>query len=131
LRDHYDEITERGAEVVAIGTGNVGYAKAFVDDEHIPFPVLVDDGGRAAQAASITSMNFFKLVLNKNSRAAMRRARESGHKIHKAGRRVTQLGATFVIGPGDVVRYEHPDVDSSDHAPVDEVIAAVPEPASN
>ena len=131
MRDRYDEVTRRGAEIVAIGTGNVGYARAFVEDEHVPFPVLVDDDRRAATAASIPSMNFFKLVLNKNSRAAMRRAREAGHGIHKAGRRVTQLGATFVIGPGNQVRYEHVDVDSSDHAPVDEVIAAVPEPAAN
>jgi peroxiredoxin len=131
LRDRYAEITDRGGEVVAIGTGNVGYARAFVDEEHVPFPVLVDDDGRAANAASIPSMNFFKLVLNRNSRTAMRRAREGGHGIHKAGRRVTQLGATFVIGPGDQVRYSHLDADSSDHAPVDEVIAAVPEPAAN
>jgi AhpC/TSA antioxidant enzyme len=131
LRDHYDEITRRGGEIVAIGTGNVGYAKAFVDEENIPFPVLVDDAGYAAKAASIPSLNFFKLVLNPNSRKAMRRARDDGHRIHKAGRRVTQLGATFVIGPGDAVRYEHLDVDSSDHAPPAEVVAAIPEPAAN
>jgi peroxiredoxin len=131
LRDRYDEITSRGAELVAIGTGNVGYARAFVEEEHLPFPVLVDDDARAAKAAVIPSMNFFKLVLNPNSRKAMSRAKEAGHRIHRAGRRVTQLGATFVIGPGDVVRYAHIDADSSDHAPVDDVIAAVPEPASN
>ena len=131
MRDRYDEITSRGAELVAIGTGNVGYARTFVEEEHLPFQVFVDDHARAANAAAIPSMNFFKLVLNPNSRKAMRRAREAGHKIHRAGRRVTQLGATFVIGPGDVVRYAHIDVDSSDHAPVDDVIAAVPEPASN
>jgi peroxiredoxin len=131
LRDHYEQITGRGGEIVAIGTGNVAYAKAFVDEEHISFPVLVDDAGDAATAASISSLNFFKLVLNPNSRKAMRRAREAGHRIHKAGRRVTQLGATFVVGPGDVVRYEHLDVDSSDHAPPTEVVAALPEAAAN
>jgi peroxiredoxin len=131
LRDRHDEITVRGAEIVAIGTGNVGYAKAFVEEEHISFPVLVDDAGTAARAASVPKINFFKLVLNPNSRKAMRRAREAGHRIHKAGRRVTQLGATFVIGPGDEVRYTHVDADSSDHAPVDAVIAALPARAAN
>jgi peroxiredoxin len=129
LRDQYAEVTNRGAEVVAIGTGNVSYARAFVDEEHIPFPVLVDDDARAARAAAVPKMNFFRLVTNPNSRQAMRRARARGHRIHKAGRRVTQLGATFVVGPGDTVRYAHIDVDSSDHAPVEEVLAAVPEPA--
>jgi peroxiredoxin len=131
LRDHYGEITGRGAELVAIGTGNVSYARAFVEEEHLPFPVLVDDDGTAARAAAIQKMNFFKLVTNPNSRKAMHRARAGGHRIHKAGRRVTQLGATFVVGPGDEVRYAHVDADSSDHAPVDDVIAAVPEPAQS
>jgi 2-keto-4-pentenoate hydratase/2-oxohepta-3-ene-1,7-dioic acid hydratase in catechol pathway len=27
-----------------------------------------------------------------------------GHRIHSPGKRVTQLGATFVIGPGDAIR---------------------------
>jgi peroxiredoxin len=131
LRDRYDEISSRGAELVAIGTGNVSYARAFVAEEHIPFPVLVDDRAEAARAAAVPKMNFFRLVTNPNSRKAMARAREAGHRIHKAGRRVTQLGATFVIGPGDEVRYEHVDADSSDHAPVDAVIAALPERAVN
>lgn len=49
----------------------------------------------------------------------------AGHRIHRAGRRVTQLGATFVVGPGDIVRYEYYDEHSADHAPVDDVLAAI------
>lgn len=37
---------------------------------------------------------------------------------------LTQLGATFVISPGDVVRYAHVDTDSTDHAPIPDVLAA-------
>ena len=45
LREHHDEITKRGAEVVAVGTGDQRYASAFVADTLVPFPVLVDDAG--------------------------------------------------------------------------------------
>ena len=38
-----------------------------------------------------------------------------------------QIGATFVIGAGDRVRYEHMDADSTDHAPIDEVVAVLRE----
>ena len=38
---------------------------------------------------------------------------------------MTQLGATFVLGPGEQVRYSHVDADSTDHAPVPEILAAV------
>ena len=64
-------------------------------------------------------------MLDKRSRPGTKRARAAGHRIHKAGKRVTQLGATFVVGPGNQVRYEHHDAFSSDHAPLDDVLAAL------
>jgi hypothetical protein len=125
LRERYDEIQGLGGEVVAVGTGNRAYAEAFVRDEHVPFPVVVDDDGDAARAAGVEKVSFFKLILNPRSWAGNRRARRSGHKIHKPGGRVTQLGATFVVGPGPRVRYEHLDEHSADHAPIDDVIGAL------
>jgi hypothetical protein len=38
---------------------------------------------------------------------------------------VTQLGATFVVGPGTQVRYEHVDDHSADHAALEDVLAAL------
>jgi peroxiredoxin len=131
LRGAYDEIRRRGAEVVAIGTGSVKHAAAFVSDEDVPFPVLVDDDARAARAASVRRVGFFRLLTDRRSRAGAKRAREAGHRIHKAGRRVTQLGATFVIGPGAHVRYEHLDDHSADHAPLDEVLRCLPTAAAD
>jgi peroxiredoxin len=125
LRERYDEIEAAGGEVVAIGTGSVRYAAAFVDDEHVPFPVLVDDDAAAARAASIKRSGFLKMLFNPASRPGYKRAKVAGHKIHRAGKRVTQMGATFVVGPGDLVRYEHYDEHSADHASIDDVIAAV------
>jgi peroxiredoxin len=125
LRGSYDEIQRRGVEIVAVGTGSVRYAAAFVADEGVPFPVLVDDDARAAHAASVRRVGFFRLLADKRSRPGAKRARAGGHRIHKAGRRVTQLGATFVIGPGPQVRYEHLDAHSADHAPLDEVLGAL------
>ena len=122
MRRAYPDITARGADVVAIGTGDVRYARAFVEDEQIPFPVLVDDDAVAANAASVRKVNFFKL-LGPGTWAATRRTWRDGYRVHKSGRRVNQLGATFVIGPGPVVHYEHLDDDSTDHAPLEAVIA--------
>jgi len=110
---------------VAVGTGSVRHAAAFVTDESVPFPVLVDDDARAARAASVRRVGFFRLLTDRRSREGAKRARAAGHRIHKAGRRVTQLGATFVIGPGAQVRYEHLDDHSADHAPIDDVVAVL------
>jgi peroxiredoxin len=125
LRDRYDDIRRAGADVVAIGTGDRRYAAAFTADEHIPFVVLVDDHADAARAASVPRVPFLRLLTDRRSRPGTRRARAAGHRIHRSGKRVTQLGATFVLGPGPTIRYEHIDAHSADHAPVDEVLAAV------
>lgn len=125
MRRAYPDITARGADVVAIGTGDVRYARAFVEEEQIPFLVLVDDDAAAAKAASVTRVNFFQL-LSPSTWKATRKTWSEGYRIHKSGKRVNQLGAMFVIGPGPIVHYEHLDADSTDHAPLDEVVAALP-----
>ena len=124
LRDRYDELQAQGIELVAIGTGDQRYAGAFVRDEKIPFLVLVDDNAEAARAASVNVASWYRL-LHPSSWKASIEAWKRGARIHKAGKRVTQLGATFVLGPGDAVRYAHVDADSTDHAAIPEVLAAV------
>ena len=125
MRDHYDEITSQGGEVVAIGTSDERYASRFVEDEKVPFPVLVDDDGFAASYAAVRRATPWGLF-DPRSFPGARRAHRAGFRIHKSGARVTQLGATFVVGPGDVVRYEHVDEHTADHAPLAEVLAALP-----
>jgi peroxiredoxin len=126
LRQHYDEIKERGAEIVAVGTGDARYAKAFVDEEEIPFPVLIDDEGEAAEIAEIRSGGWLQLAGPRTVAGALK-ATAAGHRQHRIGKRPKQLGATFVIGPGDVLRYEHMDGDVSDHASIEDIVAALDE----
>ena len=126
MRSSYPEITAAGAEVVAVGTGDERYAKAFVTDEQIPFAVLVDDDATAANAAAIKKVNFAALLFDPRSFSGGRRAHRNGFRVKKSGKRVNQLGATFVVGPGSTVRYSHIDAHTADHAPVDEVMAALP-----
>jgi peroxiredoxin len=124
LRDAEPEIIARGGAIIAIGTGDARYAGAFVRDENIPFLVLVDDDAAAARAASVRTVKFlsmFDRITWSQTKATWKR----GHHIHKAGKRVTQMGGTWIIGPGDVVRYEHVDENSTDHASVADVLAAL------
>jgi peroxiredoxin len=123
LRDRYDDLQRQGIDLVAIGTGDQRYAGAFVRDENIPYLVLVDDDARAAHAASVGVASWYRLLHPTTWRATVETWRR-GHRIHQPGKRVTQLGATFVLGPGDQVRYSHVDADSTDHASVPDVLAA-------
>ena len=111
---------------MAIGTGDLAYARRFVEEEQVPFPVLVDDDGAAARAASVRKVNFATLLFDPRSMKGAREAHRQGYRVKKSGKRVNQLGATFVVGPGRIVRYEHVDAHTADHAEVDEVLAALP-----
>jgi peroxiredoxin len=124
LRDRYDDLQDQGVELVAVGTGDQRYAGAFVRDEQIPYLVLVDDDAKAAHAASVTFASWYRLLHPTTSRATIA-AYKRGRRIHAPGKRVTQLGATFVLGPGNEVRYSHVDADSTDHAAIPDVLAAV------
>jgi peroxiredoxin len=124
LRSIYSEITDRGADVVAVGTGDARYAQAFVAEEDVPFLVLLDEDGAAARFASVRKASLLSIA-GPAVWAGTLRAWKGGHRQHKPGKRVTQLGATFVLGPGGVIRYEHLESDPSDHAPLKDVLDAL------
>jgi hypothetical protein len=124
LRDAYGEVQSSRAEVVAIGTGNPSMARGLIEDYRIPYPVLIDSEARAAKAASIVRIPFWKMF-HPASYPGTRRAWRAGHRIGGSGKRVDQLGSTFVIGPGPELLYEHRDAHSADHAPIEEVLAAL------
>jgi len=124
LRDRYDDIKAAGGDIVAVGTGDQRYAEAFAKDEQIPFLVLVDDDAVAAHAASIQTLNWYQLLHPRTWKATWQASRR-GHHVHKPGMRVKQIGATFVIGAGDKLRYEHMDSDSTDHADIDVLVSTL------
>ena len=138
MRDRYAEIQAQGAEVVVIGTGDLRYARAFVADERIGFPVLVDDDGLAARAASVERASVARLFALK-SLPATARALRAGYRIGRPGKRVNQLGATFVVTPeglaaraprtasepGPRVIFSHRDAHPADHAPISAILDAL------
>jgi peroxiredoxin len=123
LRDAYPEVQRAGGEVVAIGTGP-SMARAFVEDYRIPYPVLIDADARAAKAATIGRMSFFGMFTPASYPGTIR-AWRAGHRIGVSGNRVTQLAASFVVGPGPKLFYEHRNKHGADHPPLDAVLAAL------
>lgn len=124
MRDAYGDLRGAGGEVLAVGTGSPQLGRAFVEDYAIPYPVLVDPKGEAAQVASLVSMPFWKMF-HPASYAGTVRAWKAGHRIGEPGARVTQLGATFVVGPGPKLHYAHRDAHSADHPSLDALLAAL------
>jgi peroxiredoxin len=124
LRDATPRLRELGAEVVAIGTGGPKSAAWLVEDYGLPYPVLLDEEGEAARIAGMRRIGFFAMF-HPQSYSGTARAWRGGHRIGRAGRRVDQLGSTFVVAPGGKLLYEHRDRHSADHAPLDEILSAL------
>ncbi len=110
--------------MTAIGTGGKRYAKAFITDEAVPFEVLLDEDGAAADIVGTKSLGV-GTMLKPSAYVAGLRSAVKGHRQRNTGRRPTQLGATLVIGPGDELLYEDFEDYAGDHADLDEVLAVL------
>jgi AhpC/TSA antioxidant enzyme len=106
LREHEQQFRQRGAKLVAVGLGDVSYARHFREQTGITFPLLVDDQREAYQALELKKANIFHLFRGDNARAR-KRAKAIGVRQHRLGKDPFQLGGTFVFGPGNVDRFTH------------------------
>lgn len=86
--------------------------------------MLLDEDGVAAEIAGTNTLTAGKFITPSQIKAGLRSTLK-GHRQHNAGRRPFQLGATFVIGPGNVLKYADYEDFAGDHADLDEVIAAI------
>lgn len=109
---------------MAIGTGGKRYAQAFIEDEQVPFDVLLDEDGSAAEIVGTNTLGAFDLVKPSQVMAGLK-ATAKGNRQRKTGRRPLQLGGTLVIGPGDELLYEDYEDFAGDHADLDEVLAVL------
>ena len=126
MRAHEEQITTRGARIVAIGLGGIEYARSFRQETGIDFPLLVDESLATYRALGLKKANILHLLRRDNS-AARQRAKAAGHRQHKLGKDPFQLGGTFVFGPGNLDHFAHISETFGDNAPLEQVIAALPQ----
>jgi NAD(P)-dependent dehydrogenase (short-subunit alcohol dehydrogenase family) len=123
LRDQIDEIRARGAELVIVGNGAPNFAVAFREDFELDCPLLVDPELRAYRAAGLrrgrVELLSPRLPLN-----ALRALRSGSRQTGVQGD-PWQLGGVFVIRPGGDLTYRYVSREAGDHAPVDEILAAL------
>ena len=124
MRDHEAEFRARGANLAAVGLGDLAQARAFRDESGIAFPLLVDAERVAYRAAELRSATLGHLLRPDNF-VAGRRARAAGRRQGKTGANPFQLGGSFVFGPGNVDLYSHVSATFGDNAPVTRLLAAL------
>ena len=123
LRDRVLDIRARDGELVIVGNGAAHFAAAFREDFSLDGPLLVDPELRAYRAAGLrrgrVEMLSPRLPLN------MLRALVGGARQQGVQGDPWQLGGVFVIRPDGALTYRYESRVSGDHAPIDEVLAAL------
>jgi hypothetical protein len=124
LREQEADFKQKGATLAAIGLGDRNYARMFLEDTGIDFPLLVDEERLAYKAAGLKHANLFHLFKGENA-TARKRASAAGHRQHKLGKDPFQLGASFVFGPGNVDLFAHLSSTFGDNASPEALLAAI------
>jgi NAD(P)-dependent dehydrogenase (short-subunit alcohol dehydrogenase family) len=127
LRDRIDELRARGAELVIVGNGAEHFAATFREDFALDCPILVDPELRAYRAAGLRRGQV-ELLSPRVPLNALRALR-SGFRQSGVQGDPWQLGGVFVIRPGGELTYRYASREAGDHAPVEEVLAALSEDA--
>jgi len=125
LREHEQEFRLRGANLAAVGLGDLRYARLFREETGITFPLLVDAGRIAYRAIELRKTTLFGLFTRENF-AARARAKAAGHHQHKLGKDPLQLGASFVFAPGNKDLFVHLSTYTGDNAAMSSLLAAIP-----
>jgi len=127
LRDEISKIRARGGELVIVGNGAPNFAAAFREDFELDCPLLVDPELRAYRAAGLRRGRVEalspRLPLN-----ALRALRAGSRQTSVEGD-PWQLGGVFVIRPGGDLTYQYVSREAGDHAPVEQILAALDENA--
>lgn len=124
MRDRHDDFEKAGAGVAAIGMGTSEMAASFAASRDIPFPLLVDKTRVTYRALDIKKGSWSEVIGPKVWTRYLRALRE-GHSAAVPRQDPKQLGGALVIAPGGEVKYVHKATNSSDIAPVEELLAAL------
>ena len=129
MREHEAAFHQKGAKLVAIGLGDVGYARQFREDSKINFPLLIDEKREAYKTMGLGHANLLHL-LRKDNAAARKRAKAGGHRQLKLGKDPFQLGGSFIFAPGDKDLFVHVSETFGDNADPKELLNALVLPDS-
>ncbi len=123
LAERLDEIEAADAQLIAIGNGNAHWAKAFIDQENVTFPVFVDPGLKSYEHFGMK--RGLGEVMTVKSLVHAGRALGGGHRQSGIRGDGIQNGGVVVLDEGGNVIYEHIEQQTGDLADLDEVIAAL------
>lgn len=127
LSKRVPEIERRGGLLVVVAPSKTEHIAGFRESTGYKGALFVDPTLRAFKTAGLVrgrSSTYHALAVLRGIGAMARGFRQVGRHGD-----ILQQGGTFVLGPGDRVRYEWRDRYAGHHADPDEVVGALPSPS--
>ena len=118
------EIEQRGGMVVVVGPAHVEHIAGFREATGYKGALFVDPSARTFRTAGLVrgwASTYHPLAMLKGIRALAQGFRQGARRGD-----VAQQGGTFVLGPGDRVRFEWRDRFAGDQPDLDAVVRALP-----
>lgn len=119
-----DDILAANVSLVAIGTGDLDYARDFIEQQHIAFPVLVDDRSVSYRAVGTKKGSVLQLA-NPRLLVSGAKTMAAGRRQARSGPKPLVFGAAHVIRPDGSVPYAWINDDFDDNAPISDVLASL------
>ena len=123
LKNALPEIHARGGELVVVGCGLPEHIAGFRAATGYEGPLVTDPSLRTFQAAGLAY--GWSRTLGPRTVLKGLRALASGFRQGARRGNPIQQGGTFVLGPGERVRFEWRDRFAGDHPELPEVLAAL------
>lgn len=123
MRDAKPEIEAKGGKLVVIGNGLPMHAAAFSEDKGLEGAVFTDPDRNLYRALGMTrgvGATFSASSLKNGLRAI-----KGGFRQAKTQGDPWQQGGTLVVAPDGRLLYEHISEAAGDHAPIEDVLAAL------
>lgn len=124
LSSRLPEIERRGGILVVVGPAKPEHIAGFREATGYKGPLFVDPAGRTFRTAGLVrgwASTYHPLAVLKGMRALAQGFRQGARRGD-----VAQQGGTFVLGPGERVRFEWRDRFAGDNPDLDEVVKALP-----
>lgn len=125
----HQSILVAGGQIVAICMGNLERSQQFARITNLSYPLLSDPEevvyDRYGLILGENTLKWRLDALGKDAPAAASMIKNKEYGEFLLGGNKFRMGGTFIIDTTGTAHYTHRDTDSTDGAPVDEVIAAL------
>jgi AhpC/TSA antioxidant enzyme len=124
LRDQEEEFTRRNVKIVVVTFANDFFARSYIEETALCWPLLVDGEREAYRNYGMLSASFWDVWGPKTWWVYLKELLK-GQKLHESEGDVFQRGGDVLIDPGGIVRLHHVGKGPADRPTVKAILSRI------